>query len=182
MPDAKPDARMRRELSHGVRDSLVIIERRHQFHEVRRSGSSRSEPVPGKWTSRSGVRGALGSFHRDWKEGALQGAYGSDLRRMEKLEHGGTIRPKGQFLAIPTRAAPKEVWPRYVPDLFFVPRHGGASGFLARKTGSGIQVMYSLVRSVTLPPRPTLENAEKNSAKDVDKRMLDALDVGMWER
>lgn len=165
---------MRKELSLGVRDGLAILENDHKRNQVKRGGSSRA--VSGTWTSRTGELSK--SFHRDWKMGALEGAYGSDKERSRVIEEGGTIRAKNKYLAIPTENAPKKVWPRHVPGLFFITSKAG-NHLLARGSGEGIEIMYILKPSVTLPPRPALQKAVNATENKREDRLLQAVDKAL---
>ena len=168
--NTRPGAKLDKELSLATRDSLAIIENNHKKKQIRRGGG---KAVRDRWTTRQGM--GRRSFHRDWKPGAHEGAYGSILKRMRVLEEGGTIRPKGKYLAIPTENAPKNVSARYVPDLtFIISKRGNA--LLVRPTGKTFEVMYILKDKVTLPPRPTLKRAEKATEKARDKRLQQAID------
>jgi len=163
---------MRKEISLGVRDQLVIIERRHKKVETNRGGKSRA--VSKRWTSRTGELSK--SFHRDWRPGGMSGAYGSALPRARTIEEGGTIRAKGKYLAIPTENAPKGVWPRYVDNLFFIKSQRGNNLLVKSDGASSLLVMYILKKQVKLPPRPSLDRAIKNTEKDRNKRMDQAVD------
>jgi hypothetical protein len=171
--NAHPGKKLRDELSLATRDQLAIIENNHKNKQIRRGGGA---AVADRWTTRQGM--ARRSFHRDWKKGALEGAYGSDLDRMKKLEEGGTIRPKGTFLAIPTENAPKNVSARHVQGLVYIQSLKGQP-MLVRPHGgesTSFDVMYILRRQVTLPPRPTLRAAEKATERARDKRVQLAID------
>lgn len=170
------DEETKKALSLGVRDALALLQDVHKRRVVKKTGSSKTAPqAAGKpWTSRSGGRGLLGSFHTYWKDGDLEGFYGSELPRARVHEEGATganaIKPKeGKYLAIPTDKAPKKVWPRYVDDLFFVPLQGKkAKGALAKARGREFDVLYWLVPEVEIPARPTLMPAYERVKKDID--------------
>ena len=166
-------AGVKKELALAVRDNLVIIETWHKKKEIRRAQQSKSRAVKGTWTTRTGQ--LRRSFHRDWKQGKLYGAYGSDLGRAKKIEEGGTIRARGKFLAIPTSAAPISVWPRYIEGLFFMNSKRG-NPLLAKKKGKGFQVMFILRRQVTLPPRPALARSVKKTISKRDARLFKGIE------
>ena len=149
-------------LAVAVRDGLAIIEINHKKKQIRRASSGKA--IRRTWTTREGQLSK--SFHRDWKKGNLYGAYGSILKRARVIEEGGTIYPKGTFLAIPTENAPKGVWPRYVPNLTYIQSRKGQP-LLVEQTGKdgAFKVMYILRRSVTLKARPALARAIKATEK-----------------
>jgi len=170
--------RMKKEVSLGVRDQLALIERRHKRKEIKSGG--RGNPVGRTWTSRT--RELSRSFHRDWKQGSLKGAYGSDKRRARTIEDGGEIRAKGKYLAIPLDKAPrannKPVGPRDVEGLFFITSKKG-NNLLVKSEGGGIIPMYALKRSVKLPPRPALDRAVKATEKPREAVMLKHVDKAL---
>lgn len=177
---AKFPRKVRKELSFTVRDELAMIQTAHMTKTTRRSGSSRSRAVRGKWTHRSGDLAK--SFHIDWKPGQHYGAYGSALPRAKKIEEGGVIKPRGKYLAIPTEHAPKKVWPRHVPGLVFIMSRKG-NPLLVKPNGSNsFEIMYILKRSVRLAPRRSLDKAvkttEKQRAKRVDKMTTRIIEGG----
>ena len=173
---------MKKEVALGVRDSLVLIEKRHKEKETNKGGDARA--VAKKWTSRTGE--LRKSFHRDWKPGQLVGAYGSDQVRALVIEKGteatgGPIKPKGTYLAIPTKNAPKKVWPRYVDNLFFIKSKKG-NPLLVKSTGKdSFMVMYILKKEVELKPRPALDRAIKATEKPRHDRMMKAVDRALGE-
>ena len=170
---------VRRELSRAVGDNLAIIEERHKTHEVNRASRSSMRAVPDRWTTRTGQ--LRRSFHRVWKPGQLEGSYGSNLPRAEKVEEGGTIRPKGKYLAIPTENAPKGIWPRYMTGLVFIQSLKGQPLLVKpHENGPGFDVMFILRRSVTLPPRQALRRATKFTESKRDRRLFAAVEKGAF--
>jgi hypothetical protein len=169
-------AGVKKELALAVRDNLVIIETWHKKKEIRRAQQSKSRAVKGTWTTRTGQ--LRRSFHRDWKQGKLYGAYGSDLGRAKKIEEGGTIRARGTFLAIPTSAAPVDVWPRYIPGLVYIQSLRGQPLLVKPKGGksAGFTVMFVLRRQVTLPPRPALARSVKKTVSKRDARLFKGIE------
>ncbi|MCF6174819.1 MAG: hypothetical protein L3J71_03525 [Victivallaceae bacterium] len=71
-------------------------------------------------------------------------------------QYGGTVRPKrGKFLAIPSRHNPnKQLWPSEYGkgELFFIRR--GRRGFLLKKDGKRITLMFILVTKTVHKPDP----------------------------
>ena len=177
----KSSRRVRMVVSQAIGVSLVDVETEHKKKQIKAGGTGRGRAVPNKWTTRTGE--LRRSFHRDWKPGDLEGAYGSDKQRAKHVEEGGTIRPKRRYLAIPTEHAPKKVWPRYVPDLVFIQSLRGQPLLVKPDDdGVGFRVFYILRRKVTLPPRPALARAVKATESKRDKRMNDILDREIWGR
>lgn len=78
-------------LAKSVRDSLAILEDTHKRKVINRGGGP---PVPRVWTTRSGRRGLLGTYRRDYKAGAKTGKYGSDYWLAVVQEEGKTIRAR----------------------------------------------------------------------------------------
>ncbi|MDF2657767.1 MAG: hypothetical protein K0Q94_558 [Paenibacillus sp.] len=101
------------------------------------------------------------------------GVFGSDNSFMTMIatvhEFGVTIRPKKQFLAIPTPLAGDKN-PRDFSDLSFVPIDGGRKGLLVRnrkgrgRKGDRSEIYFVLVRQVKIPERSFLRSTfdEKN--------------------
>jgi hypothetical protein len=177
MVDGSMSKKLRKEVSVGIRDSLAILQRHHKTKSIQRGGGKR-KPVANKWTWRTGEAGR--SFHIAMKRNALIGAYGSSLRRVRVLELGsqaalgGPIRPvRAQFLAIPTENAKSGVGgavsPRDRNDLFFVRSNSGEGVLLQKGT---LALMFILRRSVTIPPRLTLLNAQIATKQKVRNRMM----------
>lgn len=166
-------AKTRMAMSEAVRACLAELETEHKTKQIKRSSTKGSKPDPRTWTTRQGQ--LRRSFHIEYKQGDLYGAYGSDLRRAKHIEEGGTITAKNRYLAIPTDAAPKDVWPRYVPDLFFYMTKAGRPA-LATSEGGGLKVMYHLRESVTLPPRPALQRAVEATEASRTERLMQVFD------
>lgn len=104
----------------------------------------------------------------------------SDVPYARVQEEGGTIRPRrGKFLAIPNSltgaGVSRYASPRDVPGLRFVPTRGGASGMLVRDVGRGksarIEVMFWLVRQVTLKPKRYLADGLDQAAQGLTDRL-----------
>lgn len=171
-------------VSKGIRDSLAITQRVHKTEVIMRGIG----PAPqGIWRHQTGE--ASRSFHIAMTAGELEGAYGSELKRVGVLEMGtqealgGPLRPKnGRYLAIPTdkarkgrgRALSPKDWPE--DDLVFVLSRGGNPLLLDPRTGN---VMFVLRTQVTIPPRPTMEKAVAKAQPAVDARLLKAVEEGL---
>lgn len=86
------------------------------------------------------------------------GVFGSDDAEMVMIarvhEYGMTIKPKnGKYLTIPSSPKSKGKRAREFNDLFFIPTDNG-NGLLAREKGKDqIEVLFVLVKSVTIPER-----------------------------
>lgn len=99
-------------------------------------------------------------------------------------EYGMTITPKtGKYLTIPSHPSAKGKSARDFSDLFFIPTSNG-NGLLARNKGKdSFEVIFVLVRSVTIPERSFLRTGfDKNVDKITTKleNMLDSvLDFGV---
>lgn len=168
--------RMAMSMTSAVGDSLVLIEREHKLRQIKRASKSGRRADSHTWTTRDGTLRA--SFHRDWSPGDTQGAYGSDLKRAAKIEEGGTIKSSraGGSLAIPTKYAPKnKAWPRDIPDLFFKTSRSGKP-YLAQMQGGRLRPVFLLRKSVTLPPRPALDRAVKETEGARKRLFLRAVD------
>jgi hypothetical protein len=131
-----------------------------------------------------------GSFQASWRRGhpqniheveaqgtKIHGRLGSKDRRAKILAVGGTIRPTGgrQFLAIPTERAktPRGVTKaefdrplRQIPGLFLQRARSGGL-FAARKRGSGLEVLFNLVRQATIRGRHYDEKAVRKATPGV---------------
>jgi len=179
----KISAKVKRELSVGLRDSFAILQANHKRKQIRRGGGAGAS-VQGKWTTRTG--NLARSFTIQFKKGGLDGNYGSDLKRAGVIERGGTIRPtRSKFLAIPlphlkvgVGAAPG---PRDFGDLFFITSKAGNLLLVQPVSGGGIKPMFVLKRQVTMPKRPTLDKAVKATEAPRAKRMEDAVAKGVSE-
>lgn len=175
-------ARMLFTMSEAVGKSLALIQSEHMEKQVRRAGSSTARPDSNTWTTRKGH--LRRSFHIDWTPGQQSGAYGSDLKRAYKIEHGGKIksdRPGGS-LAIPTKFAPTAagvpLWPRDVAGLFFKTSRSGKP-YLAQLQGGKLRPVYLLRKSVTLPPRPALDRAIAATEERRSALFLRAVDMSV---
>lgn len=179
--DGRAQGRLRDSISKGVRDSLAVLQRTHKTEVIGRGIG----PWGDAWSTRTGE--ATRSFHIDWTRGELEGAYGSELRRIGVLEQGtqealgGPLRPKGRYLAIPTRAARvgkgRAVWPRERDDLYFAKSEDGRAFLFQKGTG---RLMYVLRTEVTIKPHPTLPRAVERSQAKADQIMLNA--ASNWMR
>ncbi len=180
--DGRAHGRLRASISLGVRDSLAVLQRTHKTEVIGRGIG----PWGGVWSTRTGE--ATRSFHIAWERGELEGAYGSELRRMGVLELGtqealgGPLRPtKGRYLAIPTNAAKvgkgRAVWPSQRDDLYFAKRKDGRAFLFQKGTD---RLMYVLRTEVTIKPHPTLPRALERSQGRMDQIMLSA--ASNWMR
>ncbi|HOY61625.1 MAG TPA: hypothetical protein PLK80_08060 [bacterium] len=97
--------------------------------------------------------GIIGSF----KSGAWEMRYGSSDKRARLLFKGGKVLPRrAKALAVPlTKEAKRRRPSEYGDDLFPLKMGDSKKMFLARKRGKKgkIELLYILLKSVTLPPR-----------------------------
>lgn len=180
MIDGRMSRKLAKELSKGVRDCAAIIQVQHKTKEVARGGG---KPRAGKWTTRTGEMAR--SFHIAYNPGDMQAAYGSDLMRALVVERGttealgGPIVPRrAQYLTIPTALAPKGLRAGDIAGLFFVTSRAGNKILALRDGAGGILPMFVLRRSVTIPPRPGLQRAERATQARRRARMLKAVKEG----
>ena len=185
--DGRAQGRLRASISLGVRNSLAALQLVHKNEVIGRGIG----PWGGVWSKRTGE--ASKSFHIDWTRGDLEGAYGSELRRIGVLEQGtqealgGPLKPKsGKYLAIPTEMAKvgkgRALWPRDRTDLVFIQSLKGQPLLVRPRAGKdgGFDVMFILRRQVTIKPHPTLPRAIERVQAKVDTIMLDA--ASNWMR
>lgn len=179
---------MRSSISKGIRDSMAVVQQVHKREVVGRGVG----PWGGVWSTQTGE--ALRSFHIAHEPGSLEGAYGSELRRVGVLEMGtqealgGPLRPTGgqKYLTIPTRNAKvgkgRAVAAKDRTDLVFIQTLRGQPLLVRPRKGkkAGFDVMFILRRQVTIPPHPTLERTQKRAQPQVDRIMLDSLPF--WKR
>lgn len=168
LQDGSMSKKLKQAISFGVRDGLLMVERRHKLRYFVRGGAASMKTHPTKITWRTGELAK--SYERYYRNGQHYGYYGSTLKRAALLEYGDTIKSNrpGGSLAIPTPAARVgvggSVSPRDFPkgELF----RGGDGRWLARDKGDGfIELMFWLVKSVYVPPRPTVQKAAKDTEK-----------------
>jgi hypothetical protein len=185
--DGRAQGKLRASIANGVRDSLATLQLVHKTEVIGRGIG----PWGDAWSTRTGE--ATRSFHIAWERGDLEGAYGSELKRIGVLEQGtqvalgGPLRPKnGKYLAIPTAMAKvgkgRAVWPRDRQDLVFVQSLRGQPLLVRPHAGNkgGFDVMFILRRQVTIKPHPTLPRAVERSQARVDTIMLNA--ASNWMR
>ena len=88
-------------------------------------------------------------------------------------EFGATITAKKKYLAIPLQKKYKNVSPRSVSGLFFVPSKSGNGGTLCLSKGKGknakVEACYWLTKSVKIPERSFLRSTLDNKGKDFHK-------------
>ena len=97
----------------------------------------------------------------------------NDVEYARIHEKGGIVRPKKQYLTIPTKhitggAGQRTRRIKDFPDdknHFFIRR--GARLFFARKAGRGVDILFVLVRSVRIPKRPIWRFVFLRRKKDV---------------
>ena len=99
-------------------------------------------------------------------------------------EYGATIRPKNaKWLTIPLIPAAKGKRAGEFTDLFYYKPDGENHAFLARPKGQGIENVFLLTKSVTIPERSFLRTGfDKNVDKITDKienLLNDVLDFGI---
>lgn len=104
-------------------------------------------------------------------------------------EEGGTVRPRGRFLAIPWPGGPaltaggvgRYASPRDVPGLRFVPTRGGAGGMLIKDQGKGrgarTTIWYLLVRQVQIRGVRYLGDAVDQERAVLADRLAEAVSV-----
>ncbi|MEK4131994.1 hypothetical protein NYE67_20480 [Solibacillus sp. FSL W8-0474] len=87
-------------------------------------------------------------------------------------EFGTTITPKkGKYLTIPVHRSAKNKRAGDFPDLFFVPTDNG-NGLLARNKGKDqLEVLFVLVKSVTIPERAFLRTGFDANINAIANRM-----------
>ncbi|MCM3413525.1 hypothetical protein [Metabacillus litoralis] len=83
-------------------------------------------------------------------------------------EFGMTIKPKnGKYLTIPANREAKGKRAREFSDLYFLPTDNG-NGLLVRNKGKDrIEVMYVLVKSVTIPERSFIRSGYDKNVNDI---------------
>jgi hypothetical protein len=165
--DGQMRKRIGRAISFGIREGLKRIEERHKKKWFLRGAAKSTKTHPRKITWRTG--NLAKSYVTSWKRGNHFGYYGSTLKRAALLEYGGTVNAKpGKALAIPTAAARVGVGgtlsPKDFPDDgLFIPT---GSSVLARiGAGGKMEVMFALVKSVTIKARPTVKKSAKAEEK-----------------
>lgn len=88
-------------------------------------------------------------------------------------EFGATITAKKKYLAIPLQKKYRNVSPRSVSGLFFVPSKSGNGGTLCKARGKGknaeVEACYWLTKSVKIPERSFLRSTLDNKGKDFYK-------------
>jgi len=184
---AQGDPKMRRAIVGGLRKAMAEIENVHKREVM---GRGIGPKFGGVWSMRTGE--ASRSFHRSIDADKLEGAYGSELKRVGVIEMGsqealgGPILPRnGKYLAIPTAMARVGVgaapWPKNRDDLVFVQSLRGQPMLVRPRGGKdgGFDVMYILKRQVTVPPHPTLPLTIERSQSKVDRAMETAVQVGL---
>ena len=153
-------------IAMGIKDGLLMLEQIHKLKYFIRGGAGSMKTHPTKITWRTG--NLAKSYDRYHQGDNHYGYYGTGAIRAPLLEYGGTVHAKpGKSLAIPTQNARVGVGgtlsPRAFPpgELF----RGGDGRWLARAKGNNfIELMFWLVKSVYIPPRPIV----KKAAKDVE--------------
>ena len=94
-------------------------------------------------------------------------------------EFGATITANKKYLAIPLQKKYRNVSPRSVSGLFFVPSNSGSGGTLCLSKGKGknakVEACYWLTKSVKIPERSflrsTIDNKEKDFYKFAEKQI-----------
>ena len=100
------------------------------------------------------------------------GVFGSDDADMVMIarvhEYGMVIKPKnGKYLTIPATKEAKGKSARDFPNLFFVPTSNG-NGLLARNKGKDqLEVLFVLVKSVTIPERSFIRSGYDENVDDI---------------
>jgi hypothetical protein len=184
MLEGAPHVLLNRALSKGIRNSLAVVQNVHKTQVIGRGIGPRMQSV---WEHRTGE--ASRSFHIAMAAGALEGAYGSELKRVGVLEMGtqealgGPLRPKnGRYLAIPTEKARvgrgRALAPKDRTDLVFIQSLSGQPLLVRPKKGKrgGFDVMFILRTQVTIPPHPTMDKTQVLAQPQVDRIILQSLD------
>lgn len=95
-------------------------------------------------------------------------------------EFGATITAKKKYLAIPLQKKYRNVSPRSVSGLFFVPSKSGNGGTLCLSKGKGkkakVEACYWLTKSVKIPERSFLRACIDEKEKDFYKLAEKQLD------
>jgi len=168
----------RKGTAKAIGKGLALMQRHHVKREmVRKKGKGIGGAKPPKLNMRTGE--LVRSYQIHHIKNRLQGSYGSDLPRAVKLEKGGDIFPKKKFLAIPMPGVKGS--PREYPNLVFIsPKSGGL--YMGEPKGDLVNIMFTLKRSVHLPPRPTMENTVKKTDKKVTALIGDAVAKGLRKK
>jgi hypothetical protein len=179
-------APLEKALSKGIRDSLAVVQNVHKRDVIGRGIGPRMRDV---WENQTSE--ASRSFHIAMVAGELEGAYGSELRRIGVIEMGtqealgGPLRPKnGRYLAIPTEKAKvgrgRAVSPRDRTDLVFIQSLSGQPLLVRprKSKAGGFDVMFILRTKVTIQPHPTMDKAQSIAQPKVDAILLKATEDG----
>jgi hypothetical protein len=96
------------------------------------------------------------------------------------VEDGGTIRPRGQWLAVPVSPAAASLpGPRSdVADLFVLTLRDGRR-FLASRAGAAVDIRWRLVRQVTIRGQGFMARAALEAEAGFAEAMLDRLSEGV---
>ncbi len=118
-------------------------------------------------------------------EHEIRGPVGTNLIYAAIQNYGGTITPKSaQFLTIPLDAAltPAGVMRWSAREIIESPSAGGylgtffRNGVLFGKTASGIDPLFALRTSVTIPPHPFMEPGLESVRDDFNTGMTEAVE------
>ncbi len=158
--------KMKKAVSLGVRNSLVLMERAHKDLFVLGKSKDRTT-FDNKLVRRTGQLAR--SYGIAWRAGALTGSLGSPLKRAKPLEVGGTIRPKNaKFLTIPTEKVPQGLGARDIKGLVFIQSLKGQPLLVKPKGRRGdLDVFFILRKKVKIKGRQLM----KQLADDTKLRM-----------
>ena len=177
LQDGRASAAMRLRVSRAIRNGLATVEKYHKrYLFLRSSGGIGTDPM--RITSRAGNLSR--SYRIYMRAGALEGAYGSELKRAPILEDGATISIRNKrWLTIPTENARIGVGltgrAADFPGLFRPRGPGGVPRqYLARNENDRLVVYFWLKKSVTIPARPTLQIAANTKRPEIERSIADA--------
>lgn len=148
----------------------VLVQGRAKQNASRgNKGEGRKNPQAGPKTLRRGKGQLAASIQKAEKAQLVE--VGTNVVYAAIQEKGGTIRPKSaKALAVPVHPdARKAKGPRDFDDLTMIQRSGHAPVLVrsAGKRKARTDIMYVLLKSVTLPARPFLEPALDDSKTDI---------------
>jgi phage gpG-like protein len=171
-----------------MRDAVAQGMRLFEGHIIR-------EYYSGRKSESSGLDRTSGALARSWRISQVMRGKGG-LNIAVKLatssayarihEFGGVIRPKrAKALAVPIHPHAKNHSPREFSNLQFIPRKGRAPLLVraaSTKTGKNarLEVMYILLKSVTIPKRTYIFDSFKTTGREmIARKVATALRVAL---